>query len=108
MSQSSFWRAAALSSLLLGSSATWAGDGHDHGEAAPAPAAAAPAAPSPAPVTDTGFGKAHASPSVRAFARQLGVDLGRINGSGRKGRKDRYPAYTQRAKDDFRAWLAAQ
>ena len=41
MSQSSFWRAAALSSLLLGSSATWAGDGHDHGEAAPAPAAAA-------------------------------------------------------------------
>ncbi len=28
--------------------------------------------------------------------------------SGRKGRKDRYPAYTQRAKDDFNAWLAAQ
>lgn len=28
--------------------------------------------------------------------------------SGRKGRKDRYPAYTQRAKDDFRAWLATQ
>lgn len=27
---------------------------------------------------------------------------------GRKGRKDRYPAYTQRAKDDFRAWLATQ
>ncbi|WP_103171055.1 methylenetetrahydrofolate--tRNA-(uracil(54)-C(5))-methyltransferase (FADH(2)-oxidizing) TrmFO [Paracoccus sp. SY] len=27
---------------------------------------------------------------------------------GRKGRKDRYPAYTQRAKDDFSAWLAAQ
>ncbi len=53
---------------------------------AAAPAAAAPAAPSPAPVTDTGFGKAHASPSVRAFARQLGIDLGRINGSGRKGR----------------------
>ncbi|MCF3974431.1 methylenetetrahydrofolate--tRNA-(uracil(54)-C(5))-methyltransferase (FADH(2)-oxidizing) TrmFO [Paracoccus salsus] len=28
--------------------------------------------------------------------------------AGRKGRKDRYPAYTQRAKDDFRSWLAAQ
>ena len=28
--------------------------------------------------------------------------------SGRRGRKDRYPAYTQRAKDDFTAWLAAQ
>lgn len=62
---------------------------------APAPATAstetstvAPAAQSaaPAPVTDSGFGKAHASPSVRAFARQLGLDLARINGSGRKGR----------------------
>lgn len=28
--------------------------------------------------------------------------------SGRRGRKDRYPAYTQRAKDDFSAWLATQ
>ncbi|WCR11881.1 methylenetetrahydrofolate--tRNA-(uracil(54)-C(5))-methyltransferase (FADH(2)-oxidizing) TrmFO [Paracoccus stylophorae] len=27
---------------------------------------------------------------------------------GRKGRKDRYPAYTQRAKDGFKAWLDAQ
>lgn len=27
---------------------------------------------------------------------------------GRKGRKDRYPAYTDRAKQDFSAWLAAQ
>ncbi|WP_050524622.1 2-oxo acid dehydrogenase subunit E2 [Pseudorhodobacter wandonensis] len=61
--------------------------------AAPAPAAAAPAAaPAPAAaapaaaVVDSGFGKAHASPSIRAFARQLGVDLAAINGSGRKGR----------------------
>ncbi|MGX9357123.1 dihydrolipoyllysine-residue acetyltransferase [Roseobacteraceae bacterium S113] len=55
---------------------------------APAPAAsAAPAAPAtPAPVTDAGFGKAHASPSVRAFARQLDIDLAKVNGSGRKGR----------------------
>ncbi len=28
----------------------------------------------------------HASPSVRAFARQLGVDLAKVQGSGRKGR----------------------
>ena len=28
--------------------------------------------------------------------------------SGRKGRKDRYPAYTDRAKDDFNQWLAEQ
>ncbi|MEX0286088.1 MAG: 2-oxo acid dehydrogenase subunit E2 [Paracoccaceae bacterium] len=56
--------------------------------AAPAQAAPAPtAAPAPAaPVTDQGFGKAHASPSVRAFARQLDIDLSKVNGSGRKGR----------------------
>ncbi len=54
-----------------------------------APVAAAPtpaAAPAPAAVTDAGFGKTHASPSVRAFARQLDVDLAKVNGSGRKGR----------------------
>jgi pyruvate dehydrogenase E2 component (dihydrolipoamide acetyltransferase) len=64
------------------------------GEAAAPAAAPAPAAPVPAPVAaapavavvDSGFGKAHASPSIRAFARQLGVDLAAINGSGRKGR----------------------
>ena len=50
---------------------------------AEAPAAAA--APAPA-VTDAGFGKVHASPSVRAFARQLEIDLALVNGSGRKGR----------------------
>jgi len=52
---------------------------------APAPAAPAAAAPAPA-VTDAGFGKVHASPSVRAFARQLEIDLAKVNGSGRKGR----------------------
>ncbi|WP_300042881.1 dihydrolipoyllysine-residue acetyltransferase [uncultured Paracoccus sp.] len=53
-----------------------------------APAASAPvaAAPAAAAVTDSGFNKAHASPSIRAFARQLGIDLAKINGSGRKGR----------------------
>jgi pyruvate dehydrogenase E2 component (dihydrolipoamide acetyltransferase) len=30
--------------------------------------------------------KAHASPSIRKFARELGVDLGRVTGSGPKGR----------------------
>ncbi|MDC0736747.1 dihydrolipoyllysine-residue acetyltransferase [Cognatishimia sp. SS12] len=62
---------------------------------AEAPAAAAPAAPAaptaaapatPAAVTDSGFGKAHASPSVRAFARQLDIDISKVNGTGRKGR----------------------
>ena len=31
-------------------------------------------------------GKSHASPSVRRFARELGVDLTQLTGSGRKGR----------------------
>jgi pyruvate dehydrogenase E2 component (dihydrolipoamide acetyltransferase) len=57
---------------------------------AAAPAAAAPAAPAAAPAatpkTDAGFGKVHASPSVRAFARTVDVDLATVNGSGRKGR----------------------
>jgi pyruvate dehydrogenase E2 component (dihydrolipoamide acetyltransferase) len=38
------------------------------------------------PVNEAGFGKSHAGPSVRKFARELGVDLSRVNGSGRKGR----------------------
>jgi len=56
---------------------------------APAPAArpAPAAAPAPAAVIDeSAFGKAHASPSVRRFARELGVDLGRVSGSGPKSR----------------------
>jgi pyruvate dehydrogenase E2 component (dihydrolipoamide acetyltransferase) len=38
-------------------------------------------APVPAP-----HSKAHASPSVRKFARELGVDIGRVSGTGPKGR----------------------
>lgn len=37
-------------------------------------------------IDEKGFEKAHASPSVRKLARELGVDLGRVSGSGRKGR----------------------
>ncbi|MGO3869827.1 MAG: dihydrolipoyllysine-residue acetyltransferase [Alcaligenes sp.] len=71
-----------------------------------APAAAAPAAasssvvvgagaPAPERVSPTAaFAQAdatlrnlpHASPSVRKFARELGVDLGKVHGSGNKGR----------------------
>ena len=56
--------------------------------AAPAPAAPAPAAPAPAAAASpaTSNTKAHASPSIRKFARELGVDLMRIAGSGPKGR----------------------
>ncbi|UCG73371.1 MAG: dihydrolipoyllysine-residue acetyltransferase [Chromatiales bacterium] len=55
--------------------------------AAPAPAVAAPASPGRLPpVNEVTFGKAHASPSVRKFARELGVDLGQVKGAGAKGR----------------------
>jgi pyruvate dehydrogenase E2 component (dihydrolipoamide acetyltransferase) len=37
-------------------------------------------------VNEAGFATAHASPSVRQFARELGVDLARVRGSGQKGR----------------------
>jgi pyruvate dehydrogenase E2 component (dihydrolipoamide acetyltransferase) len=80
--------------------------------AAPAPAApaSAPAAPPPtaapapdaargaAKIDEQAFSKAYASPSVRKFARELGADLGRIAGSGAKGR------ITQ---DDVKAYVKA-
>jgi pyruvate dehydrogenase E2 component (dihydrolipoamide acetyltransferase) len=47
------------------------------------PVAAANALP---PVDEAGFARAHAGPSVRRFARELGVDLSRLKGSGLKGR----------------------
>ena len=47
------------------------------------PIAAAPAA---APIDAESFKSAHASPSVRAFARQLGVDLSKVKGTGPKDR----------------------
>ena len=70
---------------------------------APVPRAAAPTPPAPAaapstaarltppptlppPVERSGAARAHASPSVRAFARELGVDLTQVQGTGRKGR----------------------
>ena len=74
--------------------------------AAPAPAPTAPAptqstpAPAPAPViataapaisaapvaSDANGQRPHASPSVRKFGRELGVDLSRVQGTGPKGR----------------------
>ncbi len=56
--------------------------------AAPAavPAAAPVAAKTSAPVATAPAGKAHASPSVRAYARELGVDVSLVPGSGPKGR----------------------
>jgi len=61
--------------------------------AAPAPAPAPAAAPAPAPAPAAApaapagdASKAHASPSIRKFARELGVDLSRVPGTGPKNR----------------------
>ncbi|MDR2450512.1 MAG: dihydrolipoyllysine-residue acetyltransferase [Candidatus Accumulibacter sp.] len=55
------------------------------------PAPPTPRAPLPAPRVSQPVerridSKTHASPSVRQFARELGVDLGRVTASGPKGR----------------------
>ncbi|MEO0798944.1 MAG: dihydrolipoyllysine-residue acetyltransferase [Pseudomonadota bacterium] len=67
----------------------------------PATVAANATAPSarpsmPPPVPDS-FGNVHASPSVRMIARELGVDLKKLTGTGAKGRI---------TKDDVKAALA--
>src|SRR6185437_2926868 len=62
------------------------------GEAEPAPGrrseprAAAPDATQLPPINEPGFSRAHAGPSVRLLARELGVDLTRVTGTGFKGR----------------------
>jgi pyruvate dehydrogenase E2 component (dihydrolipoamide acetyltransferase) len=58
---------------------------------APAPAAAssapvAPATSGAARIETPGFSRSHASPSIRRFARELGVDLATVTGTGNKGR----------------------
>jgi pyruvate dehydrogenase E2 component (dihydrolipoamide acetyltransferase) len=56
-------------------------------EATEAPSEPAQAAPAPAPPAPTnGGGPIYASPSARRLARELGVDLRSVTGSGRKGR----------------------
>ena len=62
--------------------------------AAPAPDRQAPRSQSVAVSTD--LSQAHASPSIRKFARELGVDLIAVKGSGLKGRI---------TADDVKAWV---
>jgi pyruvate dehydrogenase E2 component (dihydrolipoamide acetyltransferase) len=50
---------------------------------APPPAAAAPAAGG---IEEAAFALAYAGPAVRKLARELGVDLGRVKGTGEHGR----------------------
>ncbi len=65
--------------------------------AAPAAAQQLPSAPGTLPpIDEDGFSRAHASPSVRKFARELGVNLSAVTGSGVKGRI---------RKADVKAWV---
>jgi pyruvate dehydrogenase E2 component (dihydrolipoamide acetyltransferase) len=50
------------------------------------------------PINEAGFSRAHASPSVRKFARELGVDLAQVGGTGQK---------TRVLKDDIKAFVKA-
>ncbi len=73
--------------------------------AAPAPVSAPAAASAPVaafgstPVNEAGFAKAHAGPSARKLARELGVDLSLVKGSSAKGRitKDDIKAFVKSA-----------
>ena len=92
--------AGTLVALLEGSAAPAVTNGNGHAKASAAPAAVAPPAPAPAPQkaqapapavaapsSETSTGAlAHASPGVRRFARELGVPLAEVTGSGPKGR----------------------
>ena len=54
--------------------------------AQPPPSQPAQPTPGPAPARTNGGGPIYASPSARRLARELGVDLSAVTGSGRKGR----------------------
>jgi len=76
-------------------------------EPEPVPSAPAPAiVPSPPPPPIVAEGESsdpstipHATPAVRRFARELGADLGRVPGTGRKGRI---------LKEDVQGWIKQQ
>jgi len=84
--------AAAVASASVPSNAPTAASANTASVVAAAPAATAataapavPAAPAHAPGSST-VGLPHASPSVRKFARELGVPLDEVKGNGPKGR----------------------
>jgi pyruvate dehydrogenase E2 component (dihydrolipoamide acetyltransferase) len=79
--------AAAASRDSSSASAAAAVSATEVASAAAALTAATPAAArADAVIDEAAFSKAYASPSVRKFARELGADLGRIKGTGAKGR----------------------
>lgn len=65
--------------------------------AAPAPASRPPVPHHPSAGSPVSTGAVHASPAVRRLAREFGVDLTQVTGSGRKGRimKEDVQAYVK-------------
>ena len=53
---------------------------------APAPAPVTPAAPTPAPAVPSPSAEVAAGPAIRRFAREVGVDLSNVQGTGENGR----------------------
>ncbi len=53
----------------------------------------------PAPAVQAGIAPPHASPAIRRFSRELGVDLHKVRGTGAKGRI---------LKEDVKAWVKYQ
>ena len=53
---------------------------------APAPAPVTPAAPTPAPAVTSPSAEVAAGPAIRRFAREVGVDLSNVQGTGENGR----------------------
>jgi pyruvate dehydrogenase E2 component (dihydrolipoamide acetyltransferase) len=76
-------RSAPSAAVMPGASAPSAATGPPVTGPPSAAATVAPAGPAPpVRIDEAAFARAHASPSVRRFARELGVDLGNVRGSG--------------------------
>jgi pyruvate dehydrogenase E2 component (dihydrolipoamide acetyltransferase) len=73
-----------LFDLVTGAAAAPAADA-SAGAAAPAPAARTPVAAAAPAAAGAGNGSVRAVPSARRVARELGIDLGQVPGSGRGG-----------------------
>ena len=80
--------AAAAPSVPAAASAAQAAPSEPPKTAAAPPRAAAPASPTAAlePIDEAAAKRVHAGPSVRRLARELGVDLSKVSGSGPKNR----------------------
>src|SRR3569833_1453679 len=77
---------AAIGGGATSNGASGAATGAQSSASASAPASAKSGQLDLPPINEPGFSRAHAGPSVRKFARELGVDLTRVKGSGFKDR----------------------